>query len=105
VLAIKHNQNGYILLESLVGLMILSVVTLSLIQVFPILFEAKETLEIERSIYNTLYEIRDQQLFYGQIYSEPIHFLHPIPYTISPNELPLCATYTWRNQYEKKICF
>gem|GEM_PF-1607588 len=101
----KINQQGYILLESLVGLTILSVVTLSLIQVLPLLIETKETLEIERTIYNTLYEISDQQKFYGRIYPDRVSFSYPISYTITPNEFPICATFIWRNQNEKKICF
>lgn len=51
------NEKGYALLESLVGLALLSVVSLSLIVALPILFEKQARLDQEQAIYHQLYEL------------------------------------------------
>jgi len=101
---IKSNQRGYILLESLIGLLILSSVILTLIQLIPMMVEVRVTLDIERTIYNTLYEIYDQQKFYSKTYPNVLIFSLPIPYTVISYEDSLCATYIGRDQNEKTIC-
>ena len=102
---IPNNEKGYILLECLISLFILSTLVLTLIQTLPLLIDAKHRIETEKIIYNTLYLIYDQQTFYDKIYPDSLHYTTPVPYTIKPNELPLCAIYSWRLDDEKKICF
>ena len=100
----NKNERGFILLESLVGLAILSTIILTLLQILPIMIEAKSQIEIEKTIYNTLYMIYDQQTFYSQNYPNVLYYDEPVSYFIKPNESPLCAIYLWRDQNEKKIC-
>lgn len=59
MLEIRKNENGYALLESLIGLALLSIVSLSLIVTLPILLEGKVNLDEEQAIYHQLFELHN----------------------------------------------
>lgn len=102
--AMNHNQQGYILIECLVGLVILSTITLSLVHTLPIIIESQKQLDVEQTIYNKLYELHDQRQFYSQPFLDDVRFTTPVSYTVKQQEHQLCATYTWRQRHEKTIC-
>ena len=56
-LDIKKNEKGYALLESLIALALLSIVSLSLITILPMLLEEKAYLDQEQAIYHQLFEL------------------------------------------------
>lgn len=101
---IRTNQNGYILTECLVGLIILTTVCMTLITSLPILLKAEQHLEIEQQIYYKLYELHDQANFYDSPLLFPQTFHSPVTYTITTNNKKLCATYTRGESRAKTIC-
>ena len=56
----KKNEKGYALFESLIGLALLSVVSLSLVIALPILLEEQARLDQEQAIYHQLFELHSQ---------------------------------------------
>ena len=51
------NEKGYALFESLIGLALLSMVSLSLIVALPVLLEEQARLDTEQAIYHQLFEL------------------------------------------------
>lgn len=101
----RINQKGYILTECLISLMMLSTTCLCLVYTLPNLLTLEKQLEIEQAIYQKLYELKDQSLFYETNFEIPIHFNHPICYTVTKQGEKWCATYTRGNHNEKMVCF
>lgn len=99
------SQQGYILTECLVGLIILSIVGITLVSSLPILLQLQQQLEIEQAIYYKLYELKDQSLFYQTTYDFPLQFMNPISYTVIQKDAQLCATYKRGDSTDKTICF
>ncbi|MDE5977191.1 MAG: type II secretion system GspH family protein [Turicibacter sp.] len=99
------NQQGYILTECLIGLVILSTIAMTLVQILPSLLVIKHDLEIEQQIYHKLYELKDQSFFYQKDITYPLTFSTPISYTVSQTEKTLCATYKRGDHSDKTICF
>jgi len=58
----KNKEHGYALLESLVGLMLLSIVSLSLIVALPILLDENARLDHEQAIYHKLFELHRREI-------------------------------------------
>ena len=101
----RINQKGYILIECLISLMILSTVCLSLIYTIPNLLLMEKQLETEQLIYQKLYEIKDQSLFYETNFETPMHFNHPISYIVTKQDEKWCATYKRGDTNETILCF
>jgi len=53
------NEKGYALFESLIGLALLSIVSLSLVVALPILLEEQARLDQEQAIYHQLFEFHN----------------------------------------------
>ena len=68
------NERGYALLESLIGLMLLGVVSLSLIVALPILLEEHMRLDFEQGIYHQLVELHGRETRNNVIITEPVEF-------------------------------
>ena len=92
------------MIESLVGLIILSTVTLSLMQVLPLMLEARWRLETEQEIYNTLFQLQDQRNFHHATFSWPLNVREPVPFVVTPNGHQLCATYSRGGSNVQTIC-
>ena len=101
----RINQKGYILTECLISLMILSTVCLCLVYTLPNLLVIEKQLEIDQVIYQKLYEIKDQSLFYETNFEIPIHFNDPISYTVTKQGGKWCATYNRGDTDEMLLCF
>jgi len=78
------NEKGYVLVESLIGLMLLALLASTFLGIAPLLLEAKSLLNLQQSTYNQAFEIRTQNIAEG-------------------NFQPVCLTYEWRGRYEE-IC-
>jgi len=68
------DERGYALLESLIGLMLLGVVSLSLIVALPILLEEHARLDQEQAIYHQLLELHGRETRNNVIVTEPVEF-------------------------------
>ncbi|MBQ1787123.1 MAG: type II secretion system protein [Turicibacter sp.] len=101
----RINQKGYILIECLISLMILSTVCLCLVYTIPNLLVIEKQLATEQLIYQKLYEIKDQSLFYETDFETPIHFNNPISYIVTKQGEKWCATYKRGDTDEKMLCF
>ena len=83
------NEKGYALFESLIGLALLSVVSLSLIVTLPILLEEQARLDNEQAIYHQLFELHNG----GSAEIDAFRYGHK-----------WCATEIRRDGYVRKIC-
>jgi len=92
------NEQGYALFESLVGLMLLGIVSFSFIVALPILLEKSARLDHEQQIYHQLFELHGRDDIIDIIITEPVRF------TATRRESRWCATYVWRDGIEKIIC-
>jgi len=95
---VRKNEKGYILIESLIGLLLLSIVSFSLLLTLPLLIEARQRLDIEQAIYHHLIIHQLTDTLENQSIDAPI------PFTIFHNSHTWCATYQWRDDNEKTIC-
>ena len=94
----RRNERGYALLESLVGLMLLSIVSMSLIVVLPILLEEHARLDTEQAIYHKLLELHATETRNNVFVTEPFSF------EAFRHGYEWCAIYRWRDGNEKTIC-
>ena len=78
----QSNQKGYILIECLIGIILLTTVGISLIQTLPKLLSFEQQLHVEQTIYNKLFELKDQTLFYDRRFEFPLTFYEPIHYQV-----------------------
>lgn len=92
------NEQGYALLESLIGLMLLSIISLSLIVALPILLEEHARLDKEQAIYHQLFELHDRENGNRIIVTGPFEF------EAFRRGHEWCATYVWRDGNERIIC-
>ena len=92
------DERGYLLIESLIGLILLSVITMSLITVLPILLDASARLDKEQAIYHHLFESHDKGIHRPHTITEPYEF------DVFRRGDEWCATYVWRDQRARKIC-
>ena len=91
-------EKGYVLLESLVGLVLLSVIALSLVTALPLLLDASARLDVEQSIYHRLAEIHIQELNGEALALETDGFR-----AVRIRDR-WCAVYVWRDEDERTIC-
>jgi len=91
-------ENGYALFESLIGLMLLSVVSLSLVVALPILLDEHARLDHEQAIYHQLLE------FHGRRLENNLTITEPIEFDAFRDGYQWCATYIWRDGNERTIC-
>ena len=94
----ESNEQGYALLESLIGLMLLGIVSLSLVVALPILLEESARLDKEQQIYHQLFEFHHRTLENRIVVAEPVEFV------AFRRGHEWCATYVWRDGLEKTIC-
>ena len=94
----RGNEQGYALLESLIGLMLLSIISLSLIVVLPILLEEHARLDKEQAIYHKLFELHVRGVENNITVTEPFEF------EAFRRGYEWCATYVWRDGNERTIC-
>jgi len=94
----KDNEQGYALLESLIGLTLLSVVSLSLVVALPILLEEHARLDKEQAIFHKLVE------FHGRGVENNIIVTEPFEFEVFRRRYEWCATYVWRDGNERTIC-
>ena len=94
----RLNDQGYVLLESLIGLMLLSIVSLSLIVALPILLEEYTRLDKEQAIYHKLFEL------HGRENKNSITITEPFEFEAFRNGYEWCAIYTWGDGNERRIC-
>lgn len=92
------DERGYLLIESLLGLILLSIMALSLITTLPILLEASARLDKEQAIYHRLFELHDQEIQGSHVITESDDF------RVFRQHDEWCATYVWRDGIEKTIC-
>lgn len=92
------NEKGYLLTESLIGLLLLAVVSYSLLSTLPLLVNANHRLDKEQVIYQTLFELHDRGLEGSLTVTEPFTF------HVFWRGDELCARYEWREQGERTIC-
>lgn len=93
-----NNERGYLLIESLLGLILLSIIALSLITALPILLDANARLDKEQAIYHRLFELHDREIEGSHVITEPYEF------QVFRWHDEWCATYVWRDGSEKTIC-
>lgn len=86
------DEQGYLLIESLLGLILLSMVVLSLMTVLPILMDTSARLDKEQAIYHQLFQLQIQGM------SEPDEF------DVFKRGDEWCAIYVWRDGSEREIC-
>jgi len=91
-------EEGYALLESLIGLKLLSVVSLSLVIVLPILLNEHTRLDHEQAIYHQLAE------FHGRGLEGSLSITEPIQFEAFRRGHQWCATYVWRDGNARTIC-
>lgn len=89
------DERGYLLIESLLGLILLSVIAMSLITVLPTLMDASARLDKEQAIYHRLFELHDREIEGPQRITEPYEF-HAFR-----RRNGWCAIYVWRDT----ICY
>ena len=95
----RNNEQGYALLESLIGLMLLGIVSLSLVVALPILLEEDARLDKEQKIYHQLFE------FHGRDIKNNMMITDPIEFEAFRNGYRWCATYIWRGEANARtIC-
>ncbi|MCL1989337.1 MAG: hypothetical protein FWG67_00445 [Defluviitaleaceae bacterium] len=92
------NERGYVLLESLMGLMLLSVVSFSLVVALPILLEESIRLDKEQAIYHQLLEL------HGSGIDSQMMIMDPIAFEAFRQGHQWCATYIWRDGHARTIC-
>jgi len=93
-----ENEKGYLLIESLVGLLLLAVVSYSLLSTLPLLMQANHRLDKEQVIYQTLFELHDRGL------ERSLRVTEPFVFDVFWRGDELCARYEWREQGERTIC-
>lgn len=98
------NQKGYILTECLVGVILLTTIGISLVQTLPKLLTLEQQLYFEQSIYNKLYELKDQSLFYGKSFEFPLTFHQLVSYEVVAKDHKLCAIYKRGDGSVQTIC-
>ena len=91
-------EAGYALLESLIGLMLLGIVSLSLMVALPILLDEHERLDHEQAIYHKLLEL------HGRGIEDNITVMEPFEFEAFRRGYEWCAVYEWRDGYERTIC-
>ena len=101
----QSNQKGYILIECLIGIILLAAVGISLIQTLPKLLSFEQQLHVEQTIYNKLFELKDQTLFYDRRFEFPLTFYEPIHYQVFEKDHQLCATYQRGDTSVQTLCF
>ena len=95
----KINEQGYALVESLIGLMLLGVVSLSLIVALPILLEEHTRLDKEQAIFHQLVE------FHGRETRNRVTVTEPFEFEAFRRRHEWCATYVWRRDgSERTVC-
>jgi len=94
----KNEEQGYALLEGLIGLMLLGIVSLSLIVALPILLDEHARLDHEQGIYHQLFELHRSETRNSIIVTEPIEF------EAVRRGYEWCAIYMWRDGNERTIC-
>ena len=94
----KNHEAGYALLESLVGLVLLSIVSFSLIAAMPILLSERARLDKEQAIYHQLFELHGRDATGHVIIDEPFRI------EAFQQGYEWCAIYGWRDGNERKIC-
>jgi len=92
------DERGYLLIESLVSLILLSVIAMSLITALPILLDASARLDKEQAIYHRLFEWHDRGVDGSFSMTEPYEF------NAFRRRDTWCATYVWRDGNERTIC-
>ena len=88
----QSNQKGYILIECLIGIILLTTVGISLIQTLPKLLSFEQQLYVEQTIYNKRFEF-------------PLTFYEPIHYQVFEKNHQLCATYQRGDSSVQTLCF
>jgi len=94
----KSNNQGYALLESLIGLMLLSIVSVSLIVALPVLLEEHARLDKEQAILHQLAELHGRGLGNRIIVTEPFEF------EAVRRGYEWCGIFVWRDGNERIIC-
>lgn len=91
------NDKGYLLLEALVGLALLSIITTSLLITLPLLIEVDYHLDKRQFIYQRLFELHDRQ--------EMMEFSMEVPFAfeVFRQEERWCAIYLFRGETHE-IC-
>lgn len=92
------DERGYLLIESLLGLILLSIIALSLITALPILLDANARLDKEQAIYHRLFELHDREIEGSHVITEPYEF------QVFRRHDEWCAIYVWSDGIEKTIC-
>jgi len=92
------SEQGYALLESLIGLMLLSIVSLSLIVALPILLEEHARIDREQAILHQLAELHGRGLGNRIIVTESFEF------EAFRRGHEWCGRYVWRDGNERVIC-
>lgn len=93
------DEHGYLLVESLLGLILLSMMALSLITALPILLDASARLDKEQAIYQRLYELHHREIEGLHVITEPYEF-----HAFRRHDR-WCATYVWGDDgSERTIC-
>lgn len=94
----KKNEQGYALLESLIGLMLLSIVSISLVVALPILLEESARLDKEQAIFYHLIEFHDRKI------ENNVTITAPVEFEAVKKGHQWCAFYRWRDGLERTIC-
>ena len=92
------DEKGYLLIESLLGLVLLGVIAISLITTLPILLDASARLDKEQAIYHRLFEMHDQEVQGSLTITDPYEF------TMFRRGEQWCAIYVWRDGSEREVC-
>ena len=94
----ESDEQGYALLESLVGLMLLSTVSLSLMVALPILLDEHARLDHEQAIVHKLFELHGRGIESDIVASEALEF------ETFRRGSKWCAIYVWRDGNERTVC-
>jgi len=95
----KSSEQGYALLESLLGLMLLGIVSLSLMVALPILIDEHARLDHEQAIFHKLFEFHSRGLE-----SDIVVAGETLEFEAFRRGYKWCATYVWRDGNERTVC-
>ena len=95
----ENGEQGYALLENLIGLMLLSIVSLSLMAALPILLDEHARLDHEQAIVHKLFELHSRG-----IENDTVDTDESWEFEVFRRGYKLCATYVWREGRPRTIC-
>lgn len=87
------NEKGYALLESLIALLLLSIVSVTLVGVLPFLIDSRARMDSEQAVYHLLHEMHIREGV-GGVFEEGVF----------RDGDEICKIHIWRDGTSREIC-